>query len=209
MRVGIILLICILALCNSKVFGQSIFEERKVIILDAGHGGIDSGTVSEDGLQEKDVVLDIARSMVAWNKGLLESKYDIYLTRGKDTLISLNDRTKLVRFLRPDVFISLHCNHNDDSKIKGVEIYTYGQNEFSILLAQAISLGLNQKLGFKTRETKQANFQVLRETKEYCPSMLLELGYLSNADESNYLENRKKRSALAYVILTSIKLDKK
>lgn len=183
------------------IFGQ---EKKKLILIDPGHGGRDSGALSEDGLQEKDVVLDIAKAMANWNASLLDNKYSIYLTRSQDTLITLDDRTLLAKYLKPDLFISLHCNHIDDSRINGVELYTYDDNELDLLYAMAISNELNQKLGFKTREPKQANFQVLRETKEYCPSVLLELGYLSNIDEVNYLSNIEKRKALALAILLAI-----
>ncbi len=191
-------------LSNNNTIGQTLTAGRKVVVLDAGHGGIDCGTVSEDGLQEKDVVLDIVRQMKVCNKILLESKYDIYLTRRKDTLISLTDRTKLVKHLKPDVFISLHCNHISDSNIQGAEIYTYDSNELSLLYAKTILNELNQNLGFKTRETKQGNFQVLRETKEHCPALLLELGYLSNSSEAYHLNDSQNRKALALSILMSI-----
>jgi len=204
MKVMITVLMCLLIWSSSLVFGQSIFEDRKIIILDAGHGGIDSGAVSNNGLQEKNVVLDIVRYMKNWNKNLLESKYDIYLTRNRDTLISLDDRTKLVKYIMPDVFISLHCNHINDPKIKGVELYTYDNNELSLSYGKAILNALNLNLGFKTRNPKHANFQVLRETTGYCPAVLIELGYLSNSDESDYLNNKQNRKALALVILMAI-----
>ncbi|MFS4493915.1 N-acetylmuramoyl-L-alanine amidase family protein [Maribacter sp. 2308TA10-17] len=199
-------LICLFILGNNKAIGQTLEAERKVIVLDAGHGGIDSGTVSDDGLLEKDVVLDIALSMMAWNHGLLESKYDIYLTRNSDTLISLDDRAKLVKHIKPDIFISLHCNHINDSNIKGVEVFTYDNNELSELYAQIILYELNQNLGFVTRKPKEGNFQVIRETKEHCPALLLELGYLSNSNESDYLKGNENRKALALAILMAIKL---
>ncbi|MBD0851879.1 N-acetylmuramoyl-L-alanine amidase family protein [Maribacter arenosus] len=204
MRVPIIFFICLLMLSNNNTIGQTLTAGRKVVVLDAGHGGTDSGTVSEDGLQEKDVVLDIVQQMKVWNKILLESKYDIYLTRRKDTLISLTDRTKLVKHLKPDVFISLHCNHINDTNIQGIEIYTYYNNEPSEMYAQTILNELNQNLGFMTKKPKKGNFQVLRETKEHCPALLLELGYLSNSSESYYLKDSQNRKALALSILMSI-----
>lgn len=179
-------------------------EIKKLILIDPGHGGIDSGAFSKNGLQEKDVVLDIAKYILYWNKVLFEDKYDFYWTRSSDTLISLGDRTKLAKYLKPDIFISLHCNHFKDSRIKGVELYTYDTNELSVLYAEAISNELNQKLGFKTRVVKQANFQVLRETFKSCPAILLELGYLSNKNESDYMSNKEKRKALALAILMAL-----
>ena len=206
MQAPIRLFLSLLILSNLKVYAQQIIkEERKIILIDPGHGGVDSGTVSADGLQEKDVVLDIARSMIAWNKGLLKSKYDIYVTRNTDTLISLDDRTKLTGYMKPDILISLHCNHSVSSKANGIEIYTYkvinGYTEQSVRHAQTMADQLNQKLGFKNRGTKKADFQVLRETIWFCPAILLELGYLSNTVDLDYLKNKEKRKALALAIL--------
>jgi N-acetylmuramoyl-L-alanine amidase len=195
----------IFTLCIVQIgYSQIEKRERKVIIIDPGHGGLDSGAISEDGLQEKDIVLDIAHLMLYWNKTLLDDRYDIYLTRNRDTLISLGDRTKLAQYLKPDIFISLHCNHAKDSNVKGIELYTHGSNKLSLLYAETISNELNQKLGFKIREPRQADFQVLRETKGSCPAILLELGYLSNAHESEYLKSKEKRKALALAILIVI-----
>lgn len=142
--------------------------------------------------------------MLYWNKTLLDDRYDIYLARNRDTLISLNDRVKLAKHLKPDIFISLHCNHSDDFSVRGIELYTYGSNKLSLLHAETILNELNQKLDFKVREVKQADFQALREAKDSCPAILLELGYLSNAHESEYLKSKEKRKALALAILMAI-----
>jgi N-acetylmuramoyl-L-alanine amidase len=200
----IIVLIAVLSWSNSKAQAQKRSQRQKVIVIDAGHGGTDSGAVSKVGLQEKDIVLDIAKSMIAWNKSLLASEFDIYLTRNTDTLISLADRVKLAKHLKPDVFISLHCNHIDNDSIKGVEVYVYTDTQSMRLRANTILNQLNQNLGFKVRAPKQGNFQVLRETEGYCASILLELGYLSNLDESEYLGDKENRKALALAILMSI-----
>ena len=125
MKIKILLLIHIIIWYAHTSNAQPINEQKKkVIVIDPGHGGTDSGAISKEGLAEKDIVLDIARSILFWNKTLLESKYDIYLTRTKDSLISLDDRTKLARYLKPDVFISLHCNQIHDSNIQGCLLYT-------------------------------------------------------------------------------------
>ena len=205
MKVKAILLIGMIIGCSYTTFAQSIIKQKKkIIIIDPGHGGKDSGAITIEGIQEKEIVLDIARSMFVWNQTLLESKYDMYLTRTKDTLISLSNRTKLVRYLKPDVFISLHCNQIHDSNIQGVEVYTYDETELSQLYAKAILNELNRHLGFKIREPKQANFHVLREVREHCPALLLELGYLSNTSESEYISKKENRKALALAILMSI-----
>jgi N-acetylmuramoyl-L-alanine amidase len=205
MKTRILFIIQLLFFYNYHSNAQhDIGQQRMVIVIDAGHGGRDSGAIAKDGNKEKDIVLDIAKNMVVWNKSLLDSRYDIFLTRNNDTLISLNDRTKLAHYLKPDLFISLHCNHNSNSSIYGVEVYTYDYNESSVLLAQTMLQRLGQKLGFKTREVKQANFHVLRELRDYCPTILVELGYLSNKDESGYLKNNEHRKSLALAVLMAI-----
>ncbi len=180
------------------------------MIIDPGHGGEDSGAISESGLKEKDVVLDIALSMVAWNKGLLESEYDIYLTRSKDTLISLEDRTKLAKHLRPDLLISLHVNHSQYGGVHGSEAYVYSKSnykaQYSEVIAQEILNQLNLNLHFAVRGIKKANFKLLRETYGICSSVLLELGFLSNATETEFLGYKSKRYVLGLAILSSLNL---
>lgn len=186
-------------------------QEKKVLVLDPGHGGVDSGAMATGSLYEKDVVLDIAFKMLYWNKELLSGYFDIYLTRSIDTLISLNLRTKLARHLKPDLFVSLHCNHAQNKKASGIEVYTFlktqSTNNFqseSEVLAKVISEGIATNLGFANRGGKTANFQVLRDTKNICPAVLVEMGFLSNTDESKYLKLNEKREALALAILLAL-----
>ena len=138
----------------------------------------------------------------------LNQPLDIYLTRYSDTLISLFDRTKLAKALEADVFISLHCNHSNNPNARGIEVYV-SNNESHYLddstwLAFQLQAALNKELGFESRGVKFADFQVLRETIDYCPSVLLELGFLSNSDESNYYANSSNIKALAIVVMKSL-----
>jgi len=197
--------------CNC--FGQQIEKRKTVIIIDAGHGGKDSGAISIYGSKEKDLVLEIAKEMLKWNKTVLNNRYDIYLTRYSDTLISLSDRTKLAHILRPDLFISLHGNNAKNPKAKGVEVYIHNsihaKNENgrqSLKIATNIIKQLHEKLGYRIRGVKKANFQVLRQTVNVCPAILVELGFLSNKDEADYLIKKENKQALALAILMSIKI---
>lgn len=187
------------------VFGQETAVQKRIII-DVGHGGKDSGAVGINGIQEKDVVLDIALEILRLNKKS-ENPMDIYLTRYSDTLISLSDRTKLAKTLNPDLFISLHCNHSDNPNARGIELYV-GKNESeyskeSIWFAYQLQNQIKKQLGFDSRGVKFANFQVLREIVGYCPAVLLELGFLSNEDESSYFLNFSNIRLIASTILIS------
>ncbi|WP_310991236.1 N-acetylmuramoyl-L-alanine amidase family protein [Aequorivita marina] len=188
------------------IFGQEIGAEKRIVI-DVGHGGKDSGAIGINGIQEKDVVLDIANAILKLNNDL-DKPLDIYLTRYSDTLISLSDRTKLAKSLKADLFVSLHCNHSDNPNARGVEVYVSNKQSIyqdnSVWLAFRMQVALNTKLGFESRGVKFGDFQVLRETVDYCLSVLLELGFLSNWDESQYHLETESCLVLALAILGNL-----
>tara|TARA_R110002072_G_scaffold18360_3_gene68970 strand:- start:640 stop:1275 length:636 start_codon:yes stop_codon:yes gene_type:complete len=197
----------ILLLKMCIIFGQETSTQKRIII-DVGHGGKDSGAIGINGIQEKDVVLNIANAILKLNNEL-DKPLDIYLTRYSDTLISLSDRTKLAKTLKADLFVSLHCNHSDNPNARGVEVYVADAeskySDDSTWLAFQLQAALNKKLGFESRGVKFANFQVLRGTINYCPSVLLESGFLSNRDESGYLNRRGNLKIVANQIYKSLK----
>ncbi|APY10467.1 N-acetylmuramoyl-L-alanine amidase [Seonamhaeicola sp. S2-3] len=200
-RIFAVQIVMVLFLKSGLLFGQDL-GAKKVIVIDSGHGGKDFGAVGVNGIKEKDVVLDVAKAILELNESL-RFPFDIYLTRYGDTLISLTDRAKLAKRLKADVFLSLHCNHSDNPNVRGVEVYASNQNsEFSddaTWLAFRLQSELNKNLGFTSRGVKFANFQVLRETAESMPTILLELGFLSNGDEVDYLMKQGNTNALALV----------
>ncbi|HCO83677.1 MAG TPA: N-acetylmuramoyl-L-alanine amidase [Arenibacter sp.] len=187
--------------CNPTLAQEN---RRQMIILDPGHGGVDSGAIGINGIMEKDVVLEVAKESIRLNKELFGNTLDIYLTRYNDTLISLGDRTKLVKILQPDIFISIHCNQADRREAQGIEVYVQqpNSNTNSGLRFKSENLGesllseFDKALGFKIRGLKFANFQVLRETQYICPGVLLEISFLSNWEEAEH--NVRKESIRAF-----------
>ena len=175
----------------SLLLAQMDSNKKMLIVIDPGHGGRDSGAVGVNGILEKDIVLNIAKEIVDLNETIFKNRFEIYLTRYTDTLISLGDRTKLAKILKADLFLSLHCNYSDNPNARGVEVYvSKKQGKYSresILLAYEIQKELDENLGFESRGVKFGDFQVLRNTIGYCPSVLLELGFLSNRDEVEFL----------------------
>lgn len=204
----LLLVFCLLPLNN---FGQSIETRKTIIVIDAGHGGIDSGSIGINGIQEKDMVLKVAYQIVNLNKNLLANTYEIYLTRYHDSLISLKDRATLPRKLNADLFVSLHCNHSGNSTAEGVEIYVPKKGNYireSIQMAFQVLKGLRRNIGYKSRGVKFNNFQVLRETVDYCPTVLIELGFLSNIDEAQHLTEEENIIAIALSILSGLMIKK-
>jgi len=185
------------------IFGQETSVQKRIII-DVGHGGKDSGAIGINGIQEKDVVLSIANEILKLNNDL-DEPLDIYLTRYSDTFISLSNRTKQAKALKADLFVSLHCNHYDNPNSRGIEVYVANAaskySDDATWLAFLLQADLNKKLGFESRGVKFANFQVLRETTNQFPSILVELGFLSNSDEGSYFVNGTNLVMLARTLL--------
>jgi N-acetylmuramoyl-L-alanine amidase len=194
----------VILLLKSCILLSQDLDAKKIIIIDPGHGGKDSGAIGKNHIQEKYLVLDITNAILKLNDKL-KAPLDIYLTRYSDTLISLSDRTKLAKVLNADLFVSLHCNHSNNSNTRGIEVYVANKQsvnqDYSTWLAFQLQAGFNEKLGFESRGVKFANFQVLREATDFMPSVLLEMGFLSNGDESIYIRNSEIHQAIAMAIL--------
>jgi N-acetylmuramoyl-L-alanine amidase len=105
------------------------------VMIDPGHGGVDTGT-SHSGLREKDLVLKVADDL----KNLLQKNplYSVKMTRTTDQQISLPERVKQAERAQSDLFLSLHANSNPSSRVKGMELYFQNSlppDEESLLLA--------------------------------------------------------------------------
>ena len=96
-------------------------SERRVVVLDAGHGGIDAGASGVDGVLEKDLVLD---EVLRLRKKLLRRGYSVHLTRDSDLYIPLLERVNVARALHADLFVSLHADSNSDPSVYGASVYT-------------------------------------------------------------------------------------
>jgi N-acetylmuramoyl-L-alanine amidase len=94
---------------------------KKVVVIDPGHGGVDSGTQGVNGLLEKDLVLAEGLRLA---KELRSRGVTVFMTRDKDIFIPLRDRVAFGRAHRADLFISLHADSNPDRDLTGLSIYT-------------------------------------------------------------------------------------
>jgi N-acetylmuramoyl-L-alanine amidase len=110
---------------------------KRIVVVDAGHGGIDSGTNGINGLQEKDLVLAMALRL---RKALQRrGNYTGYLTRDDDAYIPLGQRVKIARSDHADLFISLHADSNPNPSVSGASVYTLserGSDKEAAALAQ-------------------------------------------------------------------------
>jgi N-acetylmuramoyl-L-alanine amidase len=169
------------------------------IVLDAGHGGHDSGAVSITGKYEKDFNL----SMVKKVKALLEREPDVEVltTRLDDTFVELDDRAAFANDNKADVFVSIHGN-NYTATTAGVE--TYYARDDSIALANRIHPYIVAATGFPDRKVRQENFRVVLKTM--MPAVLLEVGYLSNPAEEARMYTDAFQNQLAAAIVNALKV---
>ncbi len=97
---------------------------RKIIVIDPGHGGLDSGTVGIDGTMEKDVVLAEGLRL---KKSLQAHGYTVHMTRDSDEFIPLGQRVNMTRSWHADLFISVHADSIHDPGVEGLSIYTLSE----------------------------------------------------------------------------------
>jgi len=230
------------ALVVSEVaLAQQLGLKARRIVIDAGHGGHDSGAVGPSGLLEKDITLDIALKLA---KKLKASGYEVFLTRSDDRYVKLEDRTRFANKVKGDVFISIHCNASPNKKTRGIETYTLnvasdryaarlaarenagaeqgiGELQFILAdlatkantvesgqLARSVQSSLVSSLSQTYKEIKnlghrEALFFVLLGAK--MPSILVEVSFLSNAEDAKLLANQQYRTHVADGIYQGIK----
>jgi len=101
--------------------GRGPMQPLRLIVLDAGHGGHDSGAVGPTGVQEKEVVLDVTRRVAKKVEAGLGVK--VVMSRDSDVFVTLRDRTNYANKQRADLFVSIHANAHPQSGSEGVETY--------------------------------------------------------------------------------------
>ncbi|GHC04127.1 N-acetylmuramoyl-L-alanine amidase family protein [Cerasicoccus arenae] len=191
------------------------------IVLDPGHGGKDSGAQNKSlKLQEKNLVMDLTLRV----KSRLEKLgYKVTLTRSGDRFISLNDRSAIANKAHADLFVSLHFNAVDSSKVDGIETFvmtpaghastnastadkrSYAGNRaeaWSALAGYHIQSSLIEKSGADDRGLKHARFAVLKDLQ--CPGVLVEGGFVSHPTEGRNIGSAAYREKLADGIVTGI-----
>ncbi|CAH1222361.1 hypothetical protein PAECIP111891_05328 [Paenibacillus allorhizoplanae] len=151
----------------------------KTIVIDAGHGGKDVGATGQTGIHEKDLTLQTALTI----KQELAKKTgaNIVLTREQDDFLSLEERVEIAENHAADLFISIHFDAFTTNDVAGITTY-YNKTSDRKLATLIHEELFEQDLDTRDRGVAQADYHVLRENQS--PSLLLELGYISNrADE--------------------------
>ena len=160
-------------------------------IIDAGHGGKDSGAPGLHECLEKDIVLDVANRV---NNYLKTQDIENVNTRSTDVFVTLNDRTNEANNLGVNSFVSIHCNSSDNPNAQGLETYCY-KFKYRPLADTIHSELIQEGLYTKNRGIKEGDLHVVRETN--MDACLVELGFITNEEDYNLIMNNKDRFAKA------------
>ncbi|WP_139892108.1 SH3 domain-containing protein [Bacillus sp. D386] len=182
---------------TSKTLIVSKSVRGKIIVIDPGHGGSDSGAIGVKlKTKEKNINLSTANQLAAL---LNNAGATVIMTRSNDTFISLANRAALSNSKKADAFLSIHYNAAPDSPTaSGIETYYYQNSS----LASAIHGELIKATGLKDRKVKQGNFQVIKSNKQ--PATLLELGFLTNAAEERTISQTSYHKKAAQAIYNGL-----
>jgi N-acetylmuramoyl-L-alanine amidase len=107
-----------------RVVAAAGHSEGRIVVVDPGHGGIDTGATGVDGIVEKNLVLDEALRL---RRKLAKRGYTVRLTRDSDVYIPLLERVNMARAMHADLFISLHADSNPDPAVNGASVYTLSE----------------------------------------------------------------------------------
>lgn len=176
--------------------------DKKIVIIDAGHGGSDFGA-QNCGFSEKTIVENIASKIKLFNEN--STDIEIILLRPADVNISLQDRIASINSINPALLISLHVNISKNSEQNGINAFVSPNNKsYQKSVASANSLlSMIATKNLSTGKVQDANFMVLRKT--YCPAVLLEIGYLSNDNDFSYISNQNGQKEIAEKIYDFLK----
>ncbi len=190
-----------------------VFEKKPTIVIDAGHGGKDPGTQSPyEKYFEKDITLTTA---IELRNALLRAKhYNVVLTRDSDEFISLDDRSNLANSCCGDLFISLHADFNNDKSLRGMSIYTLPRLEVlkptgiffeNLKKSEKFAQQLMKYIPYSCQIPKEArrvgDLKILRNNM---PSILIEMGCISNKKDSKLLISKLFREKVICAILYAL-----
>ncbi|MDX2271151.1 MAG: N-acetylmuramoyl-L-alanine amidase [Cyanobacteriota bacterium] len=172
---------------------------QAIVALDAGHGGRDPGAVGVDGIQEKHITLSVAQQVA---QRLQAKGIGVVLTRTDDREILLQPRVDTAVASQASILVSIHANALDRSGVSGIE--TYYLRPDSARLATVMHQNMVQATGAADRGVRRARFFMVRETPTTMPSVLLEMGYVTNPAEGRRLASPEYQAQLAQAIAQGI-----
>lgn len=183
-------------------------EEKLVVVIDAGHGGIDPGKVGINQALEKDINLVIARKV----KRYLElSDVKVIMTReGEEGLYRPEDSNKKVQDMKnrvalidssgADLAVSIHQNSYSEEYVKGAQVFYYATSLHGKAMAETMQKAMTEVLNKENRREAKANDSYYLLKKTQTPIIITECGFLSNSEEAGLLTKESYQDRVAWAI---------
>ena len=172
---------------------------KQLIVVDAGHGGMDSGAVGDNDLREKNITLQIALFI---REELIKRNYSVYMMRTDDVFVGLHERADKANDLGADAFISIHLNaYSGKETVSGVEALYYdrpGCKEYAQIFADHVS----EATGFRNRGIDARQKLVVTYATKM-PSAIIECGYITNKEEAEQLNTAEVQQKIAVAVADS------
>lgn len=201
--------------CNYVKEGQYWYLDFKrpkeifdtIVVIDAGHGGEDGGANSQ-GIEEKDINLNIAKKIEAVFSGYKDERIGVFLTRNEDETLSLDDRCEFANNIEADILVSIHQNSTSSgrmSNINGTEVLYLSSDETgeSKRLSELLLYKIEESLGSNNRGLVAGDNLILL-SKVNCPTALVEVGFMTNRDELNKLQDENYQQRCAEAVFSAI-----
>lgn len=193
------LFLILTAIVSFAFVNPKLSEPKQInVVIDAAHGGYDFGATSNS-INEKQIVEQIANKIKALNKN---ENVVIHFTRSSDVFVPLQERSNIANTIKPDLVLSLHVNSSKNQDKSGVEFFVYKDSKWyeeSNNLAIKLSSEFAKNNTLTIGEIKNAPFYILKYATT--PTVLVELGYLSNENDKKYLTDDKEQNKIAENIL--------
>lgn len=204
----IIFFICVFAVSKVNASVNNLDLLGKVIYIDAGHGGKDSGAVSNK-IIEKDLNLTIAKELynALGQRGAIvllirDGDYDLSSSNYSRKRSDLYNRAKMINESKANMFISIHLNSDVNSSYRGIQLFYNSINKENKLIAEAIYSSLENNIN-NIRDNKEYNdYYMYKNIK--VPGILIECGFISNPYDNYNLRQNSYRERLINLIVDGI-----
>lgn len=187
-------------------------EKRINLVIDAGHGGADAGTIGVDGTKEKGINLSIAQklydfAMVSGVSSFLvrDGDYLVYGENDDKTRSDLYKRLDYINSINNSLLISIHQNHFEEESEWGMQIwYSPNDSKSPILADKILNITKRNLQPENKRLNKPSDNSYYILYKASVPSVMVECGFMSNTEENLKLQNEKYQKELAYSIMLGL-----
>lgn len=188
---------------GKETSGRAAGKEGYLVIIDAGHGGLDAGKVGVNGEEEKEINLNISLKI---EKLLKQQKIEVKMTRTEDERLAesqvedLKARTDFMNKEKPDLVISIHQNSYHEESVSGAQVFYYTDSAQSERAAEFIQEALKEADPENTKKTKEnSTYYILKRTE--VPAVIVECGFLSNRREAEKLAGEEYQQELAAAVV--------